>query len=229
MRIGMNKQKGVSIMSTIVNQTNNYQSTEALLKASAEQNKPQGTTASGAGQEQSASMLNKDVFEKSSQTNQTYKPDYATIQKMMQESNEKVDSFRQLLERIFNKQGMTFNEAIGRLRESLGGDGTTFKVEIDEETRRKAEEDISEDGYWGVNQTSGRIMDFAKALSGGDPSKIELLRGAVQKAFDKAEKQWGEKLPEVSQKTYTEVMRRFDEWAQESQVKSPNEPQRAAS
>jgi len=218
-------------MSTVINQTNNLQSTESLLKASAEQNKPQ-STASGsgqAGQDQSALMLNKDVFEKSSQTNQTYKPDYATIQKMMQESNEKVDSFRQLLEKIFNKQGMTFNEAIGHLRDSLNEDGTTFKVEIDEETRRKAEEDISEDGYWGVNQTSSRIMDFAKALSGGDPSKIELLRGAVQKAFDNAEKQWGKKLPEVSQKTYTEVMRRFDEWAQDSSSKSPGKPQSAAS
>ena len=40
---------------------------------------------------------------------------------------------------------------------------------MDEKTRLQAQKDIAEDGYWGVEQTSERLVSFAKALSGGDP------------------------------------------------------------
>lgn len=33
---------------------------------------------------------------------------------------------------------------------------------VDEETQKQAQADIAEDGYWGVEQTSDRILDFAK-------------------------------------------------------------------
>ena len=59
-------------------------------------------------------------------------------------------------------------------------------------------------------------MDMAKALSGGDPSKIETLRKAVEKGFKAAGVELGGKLPSISQQTYTEVMKRFDDWANES-------------
>ena len=36
---------------------------------------------------------------------------------------------------------------------------------------------------WGVDAVATRLMDMAMALSGGDPSKAELLRDAVQKGF----------------------------------------------
>ena len=45
---------------------------------------------------------------------------------------------------------------------------------VDEETQKQAQADIAEDGYWGVEQTSDRILDFAKALSGNDPEKADL-------------------------------------------------------
>ena len=63
-----------------------------------------------------------------------------------------------------------------------------------------------------------RLMDMAKALSGGDPSKIEELRTAVQKGFKAAGVDLGGKLPGICNDTYDEVMRRFDEWAKESSV-----------
>ena len=37
---------------------------------------------------------------------------------------------------------------------------------VTETAKLQAQEDISENGYWGVEQTSERILDFAKALSG---------------------------------------------------------------
>ena len=57
-------------------------------------------------------------------------------------------------------------------------------------------------------------MDFAKALSGGDKSKLPELRAAIEKGFREAERILGG-LPQISRDTYDEVMRLLDEWANE--------------
>ena len=54
---------------------------------------------------------------------------------------------------------------------------------VDAATKLQAQADIAEDGYWGVEKTSDRIIDFAKALTGGDPDKIEEMRDAFKKGF----------------------------------------------
>ena len=84
---------------------------------------------------------------------------------------------------------------------------------VDPATKAQAQADIAEDGYWGVNQTSDRIIQFANALTGGDPDKIESMREAFKKGYAQAEKTWGGSLPEISQKTYDAVMEKFDKLA----------------
>lgn len=86
-----------------------------------------------------------------------------------------------------------------------------FTVSAD--VKAQAQKDIAEDGYWGVKQTSDRIIDFAKALVGDDPEKAEKMRAAFEKGFKAATKSWGSKLPDISQRTYDAVMDKFDEWA----------------
>ena len=63
-------------------------------------------------------------------------------------------------------------------------------------------------------------MNMAKALSGGNSSNIGELKEGFLKGFKEAEKAWGGKLPEISQKTYDEVLKRFDEWENESKQQS---------
>lgn len=130
------------------------------------------------------------------------KVDRQAIDRMMDESNRKLENFKNLIRTLIEKQG-------GTVEAALTGE---FKVEIDEATRLEAQEAISEDGEFGVAQTAGRIVDFAKALSGGDKSKIGVLRDAIQRGFDEAERILGE-LPEVSKQTHKEVMRQLDQWA----------------
>lgn len=77
-------------------------------------------------------------------------------------------------------------------------------------TPEEAAAAISEDGAWGVNAVATRLMDMAIQLSGGDVSKAEMLREAVQKGFDAVGML--ENLPLVCQETYTETMKRFDYW-----------------
>ena len=109
------------------------------------------------------------------------------------------------------------------VRKSIGDQAFTFakatnlksvfeNLAVDEDTRLQAQKDIAEDGYWGVNQTSDRIVDFAKALSGGDSSKAQELLNAFKKGFDQATKAWGDKLPDLCQKTYDAVLDKFQSW-----------------
>ena len=79
---------------------------------------------------------------------------------------------------------------------------------------RKRIQDLLED-YFSPEKTAERILNFAKSISGGDPSKIELLRNAVEKGFKEVEKIFG-KLPEISRKTYELVMKGFDDWKSET-------------
>ncbi len=83
-------------------------------------------------------------------------------------------------------------------------------------TPEEAQAAISEDGMWGVDAVATRLMDMAMALSGGDPSKAELLRDAVQKGFAAVGDL--DSLPQVCQDTYTETIKRFDYWVEKGSL-----------
>ena len=110
---------------------------------------------------------------------------------------------------------------------TISGQGSTFaiasqddmwkflaegKFTADSDTIAKAKEDISEDGYWGVDKTSDRILDFAIALSGGDTSKADELLEAFKKGYEQATGTWGKELPEISKQTYDAVEDKFKQW-----------------
>lgn len=128
--------------------------------------------------------------------------DRQKIDKMIEESDKKMENFKNLIRTLIEKQG-------GTIEAALSGD---FLVKIDEATRLEAQEAISEEGEFGVAKTAERIVSFAKAISGGDVSKLDTLKKAIKQGFGEAEKILGE-LPEISKKTYEEVMRQLDEWA----------------
>ncbi len=86
------------------------------------------------------------------------------------------------------------------------------EFEVDAETKAQAQADIAEDGYWGVEKTSDRILDFAKALAGNDSSKAEELLEAFKKGYKQAEETWGGELPDISKRTYEAVEKKFNEW-----------------
>ena len=140
-----------------------------------------------------------------------YKPDAELIAKLKADSDARVAQFKSLVEQLLTKQGKTFNTANDIWSILSSGDFT-----VDPATKAQAQADIAEDGYWGVEQTSQRILDFATALTGGDPDKIEEMRSAFQKGFDQAKEIWGGELPEISQKTYDAVMSGFDKMAEDA-------------
>jgi hypothetical protein len=150
------------------------------------------------------------VYDKSEQpveTKKTYQRDTATIDRLIAEADKRAQSLRDLVEKMLLKQGQTVTKATdiyALLREG--------KLEVDPETSAQAQKDIAEDGYWGVDQTSERMVSFAKALAGSDPSKANLMIDAVKKGYEEAAKAWGGELPEISKKTLEATISKLEAW-----------------
>ncbi|MDO9493022.1 hypothetical protein [Acetobacterium sp.] len=140
----------------------------------------------------------------------TYTVDRKKINEMKADFSRNTESFKKMVEAMIEKQGKKVNQVLKDLAA-----GKDVEITVDSETQAAAQEAISEDGYFGVNKTSERIVDFAKALSGGDKSKLETLRNAFKEGFESAKEAFGGELPEISQQTYDKVMQGFDDWAKE--------------
>ena len=90
------------------------------------------------------------------------------------------------------------------------------EINLNEMTVEEAQELISEDGYFGVEKTSERIVDFAINAFGNDPAKLDEMKQAIEQGFTEAQEAFGGKLPEISQQTYDAVMQKLDAFALES-------------
>lgn len=137
-----------------------------------------------------------------------YEPNKEMIAKLKADANARTSQLQSLVEQLISKQGNAYGQANNIWRFLSGG-----KYTVDAATKAQAQADIAENGYWGVEQTSNRIVDFATALTGGDPGKVEEMRAAFEKGFKKAAKAWGGSLPDISQRTYDAVMAKFDKLA----------------
>lgn len=150
------------------------------------------------------------VYEKNSYSTsgkQIYKPDRATVDRMIEEAEKRSENLRGLVEKLLLKQGEKVNGATDIYQLLREG-----KVKVDPATQAQAQKDIAEDGYWGVKETAERMVSFAKALTGGDPSKADDMIEAVKKGFDQATKAWGGELPEISKKTVESAVKQLEEW-----------------
>ena len=115
-----------------------------------------------------------------------------------------------IVNKMMGKQAKAYGLATSDDEDSIWKFLAKGDFTVDAATKAQAQEDISEDGYWGVKQTSERILDFAKALAGDDPEKLEKMRAAFEKGYAQAEKTWGGELPEISKQTFDAVMKGFD-------------------
>lgn len=125
--------------------------------------------------------------------------------KMKAEAEEKTKALQTLVEKMFKKQGTTSMQAKG-LAEFYKN------LKVDKETQLQAQKDIADDGYWGVEQTSDRLVDFAKALAGDDAELAAKMKDAIKQGFEEAQADWGEDLPDISKKTLDAAMSKMDEY-----------------
>ena len=151
------------------------------------------------------------VYEKSSDNEKvtSTKDNKAIIAKLKADAEARTSQLRSIVEQLITKQGTAFGKATDDEMWKFLAKGE-FTVSAD--VKAQTEADIAEDGYWGVEQTSDRILDFAKALAGNDPDKAEEMLEAFKEGYKQATKAWGDELPEISQKTYDAVLEKFDAW-----------------
>lgn len=131
----------------------------------------------------------------------------AVVAQLKADNDARIKQLQDLVSNMMQQQGVAIKKADDIWSFLAEGNFT-----VSEAAKAKAQEEISEDGYWGVNQTSDRIVSFAIALSGNDPSKADTLINAFKKGFSEATKTWGKELPDISKKTYDAVMDKFDKW-----------------
>ena len=110
---------------------------------------------------------------------------------------------RGLVTNMLKEQGIDFRIA--------NGDQT---IDINEISREEATQLIADDGYFGVEQTSERIVDFAIGMAGNDPSRLESIKEGIEKAFNEALEAFGDWLPDISYDTHDAVMGKLDTWAE---------------
>ncbi|MDP3401719.1 MAG: hypothetical protein Q8R97_11415 [Brevundimonas sp.] len=83
---------------------------------------------------------------------------------------------------------------------------------IEDLTPTEAQELVAEDGYFGVKQTSDRIVEFAIGATGGDPGRLDAILQGVEQGFREAEKAFGGSLPEISYQTYDAIREKLEQW-----------------
>lgn len=127
--------------------------------------------------------------------------------------NDGFDLLRGLVMNMFKEQGLPLTLPVGN---SANG---AEEISLEEITPEEANKLIADDGYFGIEQTAGRIVDLAIGIAGGDPARIDAIRAGVDKGFKEAFKALGDWLPDISYKTYDKVMEKLDAW-----VKSDTAP-----
>jgi hypothetical protein len=110
---------------------------------------------------------------------------------------------RELVTNMFKEQGIDFKIANG-----------DQSIDISEISQEDASALVADDGYFGIEQTSDRIVDFAIAMAGGDTSRLAAIKEGVENGFNEALEAFGGTLPEISHDTYDAIMDKLDAWAE---------------
>lgn len=133
----------------------------------------------------------------------------AIVAQLKADAEARAKQMTDLVHKMMSQQGVAIGKSDDMWRFLASG-----KFTVDAATKAQAQKDIADDGYWGVSQTSQRIFDMAKALTGGDTGKMEEMRKAFEKGFKMATGTWGKKLPDISQRTYDATQKLFDDYAE---------------
>ena len=135
------------------------------------------------------------------QSDSTLSVTYSSTMQMSDSNTARYGMLQNLVANLLKEQGIDTKIATG--------DST---IDIAAITPAAAQQLISDDGYFGVKQTSDRIFQFATGVAGGDPSRIAAIKEGIDKGFAEAKKALGDWLPDISSKTYDAVMKKLDEW-----------------
>ena len=133
----------------------------------------------------------------------------AIVNQLKAETEKRQNELMSLVQKTLAGQVGAYGKATGDdfWRTLAGG-----KFTVDAATKAQAQKDISEDGYWGVKQTSQRLFDFASALAGDDVEQMKKMQAAMEKGYKQATKTWGKELPSISRDTLNAANKLFEDY-----------------
>jgi len=133
----------------------------------------------------------------------------AIVQQMKAAEEQQRNQLMAIVQKTLQGQVGAYGKATGNnMWQQLAGGN----VKVDAATRAQAQKDISEDGYYGVKQTSQRLFDFASALAGDDVDKMKEMQKAMEKGFKQATKTWGRELPDICKETMNAANKLFEDY-----------------
>lgn len=133
----------------------------------------------------------------------------ALVKSLKADQEYQMTRFISMMTQTFQKQGITAKTAQD---DSFWRMFASGNLQVDKETQAQAQEAISENGYWGVKQTSERIFQMAQALAGDDPEKMKTMQAAVKQGYEAAGKAWGGELPGIAGETISAVDKMFEDY-----------------
>ena len=131
----------------------------------------------------------------------------ALVKQLKAEQANREQQLTSIVSKMMYGQAKTYGQATDMWKFLASGNYT-----VDAVTKAQAQKDVSEDGYWGVKQTSQRLFDFASALAGDDVDKMKEMQGAVEKGMKQATKAWGKELPSICKDTFDATNKLFEEY-----------------
>lgn len=202
----------------------NAAGTQAEIYAAYNQQKTENTSkadSSETGKKTAAEKTTEEgvVYEKSEGSSESTKKAAYSVNKMSEEDRAALvkqlqadqESRQQqlvsIVQKMMGQQATAYTNANDLWKFLAKGDFT-----VDAQTKLQAQQDISEDGYYGIKQTSERLFDFASALAGDDVDKMKEMQAAMEKGFKQATKAWGKDLPDICQKTLDAANKKFEEY-----------------
>lgn len=100
----------------------------------------------------------------------------ALVKQLKADAENRQNQLMSLVQKMMTGQANTFAKTDDSIWKFLAkGDFT-----VDAATKAQAQKDLSEDGYWGIKETSKRLFDFASALAGDDVDKMKEMQNAMR-------------------------------------------------
>lgn len=113
----------------------------------------------------------------------------------------------------FEAQSAAFDmKKVGNILSSIDFEAIGYSGKpITDMTPAEAKALVSEEGFFGITQTSNRLADFVLSGGGDDLEKLKAGREGILRGFNDAEKIWGGKLPDLSYETLDNALAKIDE------------------
>ncbi len=183
------------------NTTEEVKETEEAKNSVAEEEKPAVTYEKGMNTGSGLYSINK-----MSQQDRT-----AIVNQLKADAEQREQQLLNIVHQTLTGQVTAFGKATGD-ENSIWKTLASGNFTVDAETKAQAQQDISEDGYYGVKQTSQRLFDFASALAGDDVDTMKEMQSAMEKGFKAATKEWGQDLPDISKQTLEAANKLFEDY-----------------